>query len=196
MISKEKTMKPPIRIFSRRGFIMSSLLGGLIAPFLQPDRVEAAQGYGPPVLITALPIPNAFLENITTTFTKIGDIGHFSVQNPASLVEVTHHGRLYIAALIAGTNRGKFELRVDGVPPKPNTGQAYVDLWELTVNVPLTFSGYWNLSAGDHIVSLWVRTDKGTGTSALMNPGDRDTDAVIIKEYLPFGATYLPSVIK
>ena len=189
-------MKHYTRILIAVGFMAASLLGGLVATALMPYRVGAAplSALAPNIKITTLLVPNVGLTSISTTFTKIGDIGGFTVENSASLVEVTHQGRLHISSFNVSAG-SYFQLRVDDLPPLINSGEASIRAAEANQQVPLTFTGYWQgLSAGDHTISLWVRTANGTATTAIMNPGGWSSNDVIVKEHLPFGTTYLPSI--
>lgn len=178
--------------------LCAALLGGLLAAVFEPQSVNAAPAalaFGPPVKLTSLAIPNLGVDGVTSTFTKIADIGPFTVENAASLVEVTHQGRLYADNFVSSTGM-VFELRVDDQSPLSNTGQAMVRSAETNTYVASTFSGYFqNLPAGEHTVSLWARTSSGTADT-IINPGNWTINDLIIKEYLPFGTTQLPLLMK
>jgi hypothetical protein len=130
-------------------------------------------------------------------FTKIGgDIGHFSVQDPASVVEVTYQGRISVNFGASGVTWVFFQLRVDGNMPLTNTGQTYLRREESLQHILVNFSGtYQNLAAGDHVVSMWSYASSSGATGSTLNPAAVGTTNVIIKEYLPFGSTYLPAIM-
>ncbi len=162
--------------------LCAALLGGFTANTLMPKTVFAA--FGPQVRVTTMQVPNVSVNNVSTTFVKIWDIGSFTVQDSASLVEVTHQGRLYISNIVGATGV-IFELRVDDQPPIADSGQMMVRSAEAATYVPNTASGYWEgLSPGEHTVSMWVRTSTGTA-SALMNPGGWASNDVIVNTALP-----------
>lgn len=172
--------------------LCAALLGGFIGSTLAPKPVSAA--FGPQVYLTTLAVPNVGISGVSTTFTKIGNIGQFTVQDSASLVEVTHQGRLFIQNIVSATGV-YFELRVDDQSPLPDSGLAMIRSTEAGSYVPSTFSGYWQgLTAGTHTVSLWVRTANSGSTGATMNPGGWASNDIIIKEYLPLGTTALPLI--
>lgn len=196
-VNKEKTMKLPGKILSRRKFVGSTLLGGLVAPFLKTERVEAlpTAGFGPQVKITALGVPYGRLQTVTYGYTLIGEIGHFQVQDPASTIKVTYTGRIQVQNFGSGSTWVFFELRVDGKTPLPHTGETQLQRLESGLLVQVTFSGiFQNLSTGDHVVSMWSYSDSLGATGSTINPGAYGTAMVLIEEYLPLGTTYLPLV--
>ncbi len=60
----------------------------------------------------------------------------------------------------------------------------------------LSFSGIWDdLAAGSHIVSVWTEyTGENLPIGVIL--GDAGASFIIVKEYLPFGTTYMPSIHK
>lgn len=179
------------------GLICAALLGGFAGSAFAPRNVQAAAlSFGPQVNLTLLAVPNVGLTGFSSNFTKIGNIGTFTVQNGSSLVEVTHQGRLLVSSFVTATGV-IFELRVDDLSPLENSGMAMIRSNETGVYIPSTFSGYWkDLTPGEHTVSLWVRTAQPGSANAVMNPGGWLSNDVIVKEYLPFGATALPMIVR
>ena len=182
----------------------ASLLGGFLARSFAPGPAQAAPlaALASSAKLTLMDVPNVSTnpDIFGTTAVKITDVGTFDVENAASLVEVTYQGRLLVDNMTS-TSGVYFELRVDdtnaaqvsvGVP----SGQALVRSTEIGQYVPSVFSGYWQaLAPGTHTVSLWVRAaGSGQGDNALVDPGGWQSNIVMVKEYLPFGATFLPLV--
>lgn len=122
--------------------------------------------------------------NITTTYTKQATIGTFSKLIAASRLEITFNGRIYVESL-SGTAAyvAYFELRVDDNPPAAGgrTNIKYTETGGNGIQVSTTgiFTG---LSSGSHTISIWIRTSSGTGTGAMINPGNSTSDHIIIKE--------------
>lgn len=182
----------------------ASMLGGFLANRTGIGAVQASPmaAFGPPQKITLLDVPNASTnpDVFGTTAVKIADVGTFTVENSASLVEVVHRGRLLINAIPVGTGV-YFELRVDdanGVEIKPGqpSGLAVIRSTEAGQYISSNFSGYWEgLEAGEHTVSIWARAN-GTGDNAIIDPGGWNSNIVVIHEYLPFGSNYLPSITR
>ncbi len=180
----------------------ASMLGGYLANRIGPGRVQAAPStdFGPPEKITLLDVPNASTnpDIFGTTAVKISNVGSFTVENAASLIEVTHQGRLVINS--ATGNGVFFELRVDDatgmtIGVNQPSGIALVRSSEALQYVPSTFSGYWTgLTAGSHTVSIWARASSNEGNNAIIDPGGWPSNIVIVKETLPFGSVYLPSI--
>lgn len=195
-------MKTISRVIIVAAILGGSMLGGYLANHFGPGNVQAAANtaFGPPEKVTLLDVPNASTnpDDFGTTAVKIADVGSFNVENSASLVEVTYQGRL---AIYGTTGFGVFfELRVDdmnGIEIKEGqpSGLALVRSDEVGAYVPSVFSGFWSgLAAGSHTVSVWARASSGTGTNAIIDPGGWPSNIVIVKETLPFGSTYLPSI--
>lgn len=197
-------MKHVSRILMVVAILASSTLGGFLANRVGVGRVQAAPaqaGFGPNVKLTMLAVPYAGLANLTPTAQKIADVGSITVENAASLVEVTHQGYVTVNT-ISGSNNVIFELRIDGVTgagvnvsqPSGIAQFRYLNTGEY---LPLTFTGYWyNLPAGTRTVSLWAHTSLSTATNAYIGQGVAQANLVIVKEYLPFGTTYLPNVAR
>lgn len=183
--------------------IVFSTMGGFLASRFGAGMVHAAPvqaAFGPNVKLTLLPLPNVSTnpDDFSSTAVKIADIGTITVENGSSLVEVTHQGRLLVEA-ITGTFSVIYELRVDDSVSPNSSGLAQYRYQDVGQYMPITFSGYWtNLTPGPHTVSMWVRTSNAssTATNAFLDPGNWSSNLVIVKEYLPFGTTYLPSVAR
>lgn len=190
-------MKFSSHLFMAVCMVFSALLGGFAATTLAPQPAQAAAlSFGPQVNLTLLAVPNTQQTGLSFIYSKIGDIGTFTVQNGSSLVEVTHQGRLLVTNLVTATGV-VFELRVDDQSPLENSGLVLIRASETNTYIPSTFSGYWkDLAPGEHTVSLWARTAQQGSANAVMNPGGWSINDVIVKEYLPFGSTALPIVTR
>ena len=117
-----------------------------------------------------------------TTYVKVIDVGTFSKLNPNSWLEITFNGR--VSADTVTSTGAEFELRLDNVAT--TSGRARAHIWDNEVGyqgVPATiigiFTGY---GAGNHTVSIWVRTSYGSGTYGGVDPGCWSTDSLIVKE--------------
>lgn len=198
-------MKAAGRVLLIAAFLAASTLGGFLAGAFGPGRAQAAPaaaaGFGPSVKLTMLDVPNqgTGAAVISTTALKVRDIGTFVVESDASLVEVTHQGRLYVGNFPSASGV-IFELRVNDalgmiVSGSQNSGLGLVRSTEPAQQVPNTFSGYWTgLPPGTHTVSIWVRTSSGTANSAIIDPGGWLTNIVTIKEFLPYGVVHMPAI--
>lgn len=197
-------MKLPQRILSRRGFIASGILAGLVAPFTKPERVEATPeaALAPQIKVTQFMVPYTDVGTVRATFQRARVLGNFLVENSASLIEVTYQGQLYVGSMVNGSAI-YFQLRVDNIPPAENTGQGIISSTQVGKPVNATFTAYWsNLSQGSHALSVWFGGWIGisgtgvTGSNVILNHGDDNRDYIFVKEYLPFGTTYLPTIMK
>lgn len=134
---------------------------------------------------------------ISPTYVKLADLATFSVQSPDSSVEVTYNGRIFVGSFSSGTG-AVFELRVDDTPSTAGRARANLRAAEaggggIQASITGFFSG---MAAGDHTASMWVRTSTGgAGTQAMVDPGCWSTDVLIVEEHLPFGFTYLPTLV-
>ncbi|HNQ87805.1 MAG TPA: hypothetical protein PKM73_04135 [Verrucomicrobiota bacterium] len=121
----------------------------------------------------------------STSFKKVADIGTFVKQMAGSTIEVTFNGRTYIESMAGGATGATFELRIDN-NATPN-GRARSSLRRAeagdTDGVPTSITGiFTGLTAGSHVVSMWVRGSFGGGTKAMLDPGCWSTDHVVVKE--------------
>lgn len=183
----------PIRILALAVLLVLSIaLAGSSTTVGQAAPLTAAV---PMVNAQVFDVNCATAINLTTTYAKYQDLATFTVQSPNSTVEVTFNGRIRVGSF-AGSTGAIFELRVDnaatthsrarakfGVTDSPNEG--------IQASITGIFTG---LTAGNHTASMWVRTFYGTGTGAMLDPGCWGTDSLIVREYTPFGFTFMPSV--
>ena len=136
--------------------------------------------------------------NFGETYTKIADIGSFTVLRPAPVVEVTFNGRIYVYGFQDGASGAKFELRIDDQPT--TNGRARATLRDAEAGHPGVQSSitgiFTGLTGGTHTVNMWVKGVHGSGGGAMYDHGCFRTDHVVIKEYVPFGAAFLPLVSK
>jgi hypothetical protein len=151
-----------------------------------------------PVLITQVfDVSCTSLAAITPDYAKLLDLATFTVQSPDSTVEITFNGRIFVSSFASGTG-AVFELRVDDTATTEGRGRANLRAAEAggggnQASITAIFKG---LSAGEHTASMWVRTSPGgAGNQAMVDPGCWSSDALIVKEYTPFGFTYLPTVM-
>lgn len=196
-------MKSVTRILMVVAILAGSTLGGFLASHFGAGLVQAAPeraAFGPGVKLTLLTVPRASLTDVSPTAAKIADIGTITVENSASMIEVTYQGRVGVNVVPPG-RFVIYELRIDGVNgavaavnyPSGLAQYQHNDTGDLQV----TFSGYWyNLSPGVHTVSVWARTDIGSATGAFIGLNIPRANLVTVKEFLPFGTTYLPNVAR
>ncbi len=127
-----------------------------------------------------------FLTNVTSTLTKIDDMGTFTKHDDNTLVELAVQTVLNVVSF--GTAAGVvFELRVDNTAT--TIGVSSVLLRAPGTMTPVTLVGIFeNLPAGVHTVSLWARGAGGTGTAsnASWDSGcfnSAGVNNVLVKEY-------------
>ncbi|MBN1371457.1 MAG: hypothetical protein JW987_05915 [Anaerolineaceae bacterium] len=137
------------------------------------------------------------IPTVTSIYTKLTNLGTFSVNSVDSVMELTFNGRIAVDSIYSG-NGAVFELRVDNVPSGVGRARASMRTSEAgSAGVQVSLTGlFTGLSAGNHTASLWVRTsDGGSASGARVDPGCWSSDVLIVKEYLPFGLAFLPTVI-
>jgi hypothetical protein len=133
---------------------------------------------------------------ISPTYSKLADLATFTVESSASAVEVTFNGRIFVSSFSAGTG-AVFELRVDDAESPVGRARANLRTAEAGAGgVQTSITGFFTgLAAGTHTASMWVRTSTGgAGNQAMVDPGCWSSDVLIVKEHIPFGTTYMPSV--
>ena len=172
--------------------LFSGALVALLVVYSAPRAASGAPAMSPSIRHTVLNVSCTSAANFGSTYTKITDIGAFTAASADSVVEVTYHGRVAVDTLIGATG-SVFELRVDNVPSPVGRARAHIN----TVGgggEHVSFTGIFpNLAAGDHTVSIWVRTSTGnTGTGGRVDPGCWSSDVVIVREYAAFGSVFLP----
>ncbi len=162
--------------------------------FLQngPRAARSATSLTPYVHHTILNVSCVSAANFNQEYTKITDIGDFTVVSDDAVVEVTYQGRVNVDTL-TGTSGTVYELRVNNLPSTVGSARAHVN----TVGSQgeyITFTGvFTGLEPGEHTVSMWVRTSTGnTGTGGRVDPGCWSSDVVIVREYTAFGHVFLP----
>jgi hypothetical protein len=175
----------------------SVFLATLVAHGYSNSLAGTARAMSPTIQHTVLPVNCTSLANVTTSLTKLADIGTFTVASGDSVVEATFHGRISMQSLAASATGAMFELRVDDQPTQ--IGRARANLWkeELPTGTNASMTGVFpNLAPGTHTISMWVRTFHGSGTGAIIDPGCWTTDHVVVREYAAFGTSFLPNVTK
>ncbi|MCE5346158.1 MAG: hypothetical protein LLG13_07725 [Bacteroidales bacterium] len=158
--------------------------GAIADQVLQYNGSAVTWGYAPGSLINTsfLAVPYALLGTSSTNWTKIGDIGTISKLDATSDLDVTFNGRVYVGTLASSAI---FEIRIDAVATTTGWARAYFRSTETSgMGIPASMTGiFTGLSAGYHTVSMWVRVTSGTGSDATMNPGNFQSDHVIVREF-------------
>jgi hypothetical protein len=151
-----------------------------------------------PMVITRVFDVNCIsLASVTPSYAKLADLANFTVASADSTVELTFNGRIFVGSFASGTG-AVFELRVNDAPSTVGRARANLRAAEAGAGGrPTSFTGvFTGLPAGEHTASIWVRTSPGGSASqAMVDPGCWSTDVLIVKEYTPFGFTYLPSTM-
>jgi hypothetical protein len=107
--------------------------------------------------------------NATSTFQKVGgDFLTFAKTGDSSSVEVVLHSRA-LAGTFAGAFGVFFQIRIDGLQPNVETQAALTTSGANEfISITAVFTG---LAPGNHTVSVWARTNAGTSTGVLLDPG-------------------------
>lgn len=159
---------------------------------------EAAAAASPMVVSQVFDVNCISVPAINATYIKLTNLATFDVHAPDSEVELTFNGRIFVGSFSSGTG-AVFELRVDDLPSNVGRARANLRTTEAAgggrqTSITGIFTG---LSAGSHTASMWVRTSTGgAGTQAMVDPGCWSTDVLIEREFTPFGAVFLPSIIR
>jgi len=106
--------------------------------------------------------------NATTTAQRMGDFLVFAKASAESTVEVTLNSRAQ-SGVFSGASSVKFEIRIDNVATNM-ANEAAINSTSLVEFIGI-FAVFQGLAAGNHTVSVWVRTNSGTSTGVLLDPG-------------------------
>jgi hypothetical protein len=183
-----------LRSLSVAGLLLGVVLLAIVTlPSVTRPASGAAGGMSPTVHHTVLPVSCVSTPVFTSAYTKIADFGEFTVINGQSTVEATFYGRVS-ADTLTGTSGAAFELRIDDAAAPIGRARATVRDSELSYGVQVSMSGVFpELSPGVHAVSVWVKAGgSGTGTGGRVDPGCWSTDHIVVREFAPFGTTFLP----
>lgn len=191
----QQLLKPAGRLALAALVALALVLSGSAPAGQSTTQAAAVQ---PVVVAQVFDVNCTSLAAVTPTYAKLLDLATFSVQSPDALVEITFNGRIFVGSFASGTG-AVFELRVDDAATTQGRARANLRASEAgghgnQATITGIFTG---LAAGNHTASMWVRTSvSGAGTQAMVDPGCWSSDALIVKEYPPFGYAYLPSLLK
>ncbi len=170
-----------------------------VAAGFRVGQTRAAPSVSPAVAVSVIDADCPASVMVTSVYSKISDIGTFTVQSPDSTVELAFYGRLYA---LSTTGTGViYELRVDDEASTVGRIQANlktVELGTITGRQAPMGGFFQGLAPGEHTVSMWARASghANTATNVMYDPGCWSTDHVTVKEYLPFGTIAVPAVIR
>lgn len=152
---------------------------------------------GAPMLhVNVFEVPSTtYYDSFNTTPVKLADLGTVTVSSADSLLEITYNGGIYV-----GFMSGSYvflEIRVDNTSSTVGRARTQVQASEIDSRVPVSFTGFFSgLVTGNHIISIWVWTSSGQANTVQLNGFDLPSDVLIVKEYQPFGFSYLPLTTK
>lgn len=122
---------------------------------------------------------NNFSGNLTSTYTSLGNIVTFTKVRDDSKIEVHFNSNVAGGTFAGGATGAQFRLRINGgVGQFDNEGVIRGSGNEDFLSMMAVFT---NLPAGTHTVSVWARTNVGTSTNALLDPGGWG-GKIIVKE--------------
>ncbi|MCP4709743.1 MAG: hypothetical protein GY869_14060 [Planctomycetes bacterium] len=111
---------------------------------------------------------NSSLPTLTNTWTKIKDYLTFTKDNAATDIEVTMNTRIRGGTFVGATGV-MFEIRIDdNSTTLDNKGSIIVSNSQEFNSLIAVFQG---LSAGNHTVSIWAKTNSGTSNGIIIDPG-------------------------
>jgi len=177
-------------------------LAALLGTSYASASPEAAPSAGQPmVAVEVIPVDTQHILIPVfgiVDFVKIPvDLGTFDVLSASSVVELTFNGRIRVSDFQAGSAGAFFELRVDNTATTNGIARAHVEVAEVAQNIPVSITAiFTNLSVGEHTASMWVRGVLNGGWNAYVNQAGWDSNHLVIKEYTPFGISFLPVVHK
>jgi len=117
--------------------------------------------------------------NATSTWAKIKDFVIFTKDNAATDIEVVMNTRVDGGTFASGATGIKFEIRIDDNSATfDNKGSIRTSDAEEFLSIIAVFQ---SLSAGNHTVSVWARTNTGTSNGVLLDPGGW-SGAILVKE--------------
>jgi hypothetical protein len=125
------------------------------------------------------------LDNFTTAFQKVGDLGTINKAVADTWLEINVQTVFLAYTFGSGCTGVVYELRVDGAAT--TIGKASFLVRIAGTYYPGSITGIFdNISAGSHVVSIWAKGVHGGGTNAAYDPGcfnSTGTNSVLIKEY-------------
>ena len=112
---------------------------------------------------------NNFSGNLTSTYTSLGNIVTFTKVRDDSKIEVYFNSNVAGGTFAGGATGTVFQLRINGGTGQfDNLGVIRGSGNEDFLSILAVFT---NLPAGTHTVSVWARTNSGTSTSTILDPG-------------------------
>jgi hypothetical protein len=120
------------------------------------------------------------LSTLSSTFTKVEDVGTFTKQFPETNIELLLTSPIYVENF-SGANYITFEFRIDNNPTV--FGNALNTFLQTSNSyTPLTIFGMFpKIPAGTHTLSIWAKTNAGVATNIIIDPGGTG-GKVVLKE--------------
>ncbi len=105
---------------------------------------------------------------VSTTWTKMDDFIIFTKARNDTKIEVVLNSRI-LGGSFAGATGIRFQIEIDGSPASvaSDASIAATNTRDF-VSMTAIFEG---LAAGNHVVSVWARTNLGTSSGVLLDPG-------------------------
>lgn len=122
---------------------------------------------------------NNFSANLTSTFSSMGNIVIFNKARDDSKIEVFFNSIVGGGTFAGGATGARFQIRINGGTGQfDNNGVIKGSGNEDFLSIIAVFT---SLPAGNHTVSIWARTNSGTSTDAILDPGNWG-GKIIVKE--------------
>jgi len=119
--------------------------------------------------------------SVDNSWTKLNiDTRNFVKERDDTIIEVFLHSRA-LSGTFSGASHVSYMLRINGIIPD---FPVYHNIFSTQTREYITLKSiYLDLPAGQHVVEVWARTNTGTSTDVVMDPGNFG-GAIIVKEHL------------
>jgi hypothetical protein len=182
------TQGPTLKLNSKPGSPPLAVNRSVRINKLNADRVDGVQGFqlAKRSTVSAYEPPGCpSVTSFSTGFQKIADIATINKVDDDSLLRIELITRLYVDSMTG--NGAIFELRIDDAPTTVGTARALYRSIYAGEHLSIPFMGIFaGIPAGDHEVSVWVRTNSGTGAQGMIDPGcwnGQDVNQLFVTEF-------------